>query len=92
MIAGLVLVALVLAARFTRGRGVLGGCVLIAVSLVWIAVDKPMEGRTLISFDHHHGLTAGDLAGLAGVLLGLHQVWAVWSQRSRQTTPGDRVH
>jgi hypothetical protein len=75
VIAGLVLVALVLAARFTQRRGALAGYVLAAVSLLWLAVDKRMEGPTLLALDEHHGLTAADLAGLVGLGLGIHQAW-----------------
>jgi hypothetical protein len=69
------LVALVLAARFTRLQGVWAGYLLIVVSLAWLLVDKSMEGATLIDFDAEHGLTAGDLAGVVGLALGINQAW-----------------
>ncbi len=43
MIAGLVLVALVLTAHYTRDRGAVAGYVLIAISIVWILVDKRLR-------------------------------------------------
>jgi hypothetical protein len=71
MVPGLVLVALVLtaagAARFGRGWAV----VLAVLSVVWILVDRPMEGSVLVVLSHSHGITAADLAGVAGLALAL---------------------
>jgi hypothetical protein len=75
VIAGLVLVALVVTARFTRLRSARAGYLLIVVSLAWLVADKSMEGPTLISLDADHGLTAADLAGVVGLALGAHQAW-----------------
>ena len=84
MIAGLVLVALVLTARFTRARGPLAGYLLVLVSVVWLAVDKAMEGPTLVAVTSQHGLTAGDLSGVVGGLVGLHQAWPDVVRRLRR--------
>jgi hypothetical protein len=75
VIAGLVLVVLVLVARFTAGRRAGAGYLLCLASLLWLAVDKRMEGPTVITVTSSHGLTAADLAGVAGLLLGAHQAW-----------------
>ncbi|MGZ6754837.1 MAG: hypothetical protein ACXVEJ_15370 [Nocardioides sp.] len=48
------------------------GAVLVAlVSITWLLVNKSMEGDTLLHVTRSHGLTAGDLAGLAGLGLAL---------------------
>jgi hypothetical protein len=73
--AGLVLVALVLTARYTFRRGPRAGYLLVAVSLLWLVVDKGMEGARLVRVTQDHGLTAADLAGLVGLAVGLHQAW-----------------
>jgi hypothetical protein len=75
MLAGLVLVALVLSARFTYRRAPGYGYVLVVASLAWLLTDKSMEGPTLVRITLNHGVTAGDLAGLVGLLLGVGQVW-----------------
>ena len=75
MTAGLVLVALVLTARYTLRRGPRAGYLLVVVSLVWLLADKTMEGAKLVRFTQDHGLTAADLAGLVGIGLGLRQAW-----------------
>ncbi len=75
MTAGLVLVALVLTARYTLGRGPRAGYLLIVVSLLWLLADKTMEGAHLVRITQDHGLTAADLAGLVGIGLGLRQAW-----------------
>lgn len=74
MTAGLVLGVLLLVAWFSRSYGVAGGVVLIVVSLVWLVVDKGLEGPTLVHVTHDHGLASADLAGLVGIALGAAQV------------------
>ena len=75
MIAGLVLVALVLTARYTFRRGPRAGYLLVLVSVGWLLVDKSMEGVTLVTVQANRGLTAGDLAGVVGIGLGVRQAW-----------------
>jgi hypothetical protein len=85
MVAGLSLVLLVVVAYLARGRGVLGGCCLIACGLLWLATNKPMEGPTLLHVTHDHGLTIGDVAGLAALVLGAVQIWRSPARLSRDT-------
>ncbi len=40
---------------------------LAGVSLLWLLVNQPMEGQTLVELTRLHGLTEADLAGLAGL-------------------------
>jgi hypothetical protein len=43
------------------------GAVLLALlSFVWLTVDHDFEGRILLTFSAHNGLTASDLVGVAG--------------------------
>ena len=65
MVAGLVLMSVVLLAGLGRGAG--GAVGLGFVSLLWLVVNGSMEGQVIIAFDPDHGLTAADLAGLAGL-------------------------
>ncbi|WP_310962222.1 hypothetical protein [Nocardioides terrisoli] len=69
MIAGLTLVALVLLAATPARAGRRGALWLAAVSVLWLLVNGPMEGAVLWAPFATHGLTAGDLAGLAGLAL-----------------------
>jgi hypothetical protein len=88
--AGLVLVALVLTARYTRHRDVRAGYLLVVVSVAWLLLNKAMEGVTVVRFTPDHGLTAGDLAGLVGVGLGLRQAWPDLVRRSRRMSAAVR--
>jgi hypothetical protein len=71
MLAAVVLAALVGAGVLAGRSGRVGAVVLAAVSVLWLLVNKPMEGRVLVTFSETRGLTAGDVAGLTGVLLAL---------------------
>lgn len=84
MTASLCLVVLLLAARFTYRRGARAGYWLIAASVLWLALDKSLEGPTLVHFDEDHGLTGADLSGLLGLALGVHQAWPDLVRRSRR--------
>lgn len=59
---------LVLLGGFAAGRWGRPGAVLLALaSLLWLAVNRPMEGRLIIVFSPEHGLVAADLVGFAGL-------------------------
>ena len=69
MIAALVLAGLVLTAGLSGMFGVRGAVALTAMSLLWLVVNSPMEGPVLLTVTAAHGLTGGDLAGIAGLSL-----------------------
>ena len=74
MVAAIVLAGLVLAAGTSRRFGMGGAVTLVVLSLLWFLVDGPMEGPTLLTVTPGHGLTGGDLAGIAGLALAAEQV------------------
>lgn len=67
LVAAGVLVGLVLLAAERRRLGPWGAPALALWSLLWLLVNSPMEGVTFFSVSASHGLTGGDLAGLAGL-------------------------
>ncbi|MGH3365532.1 MAG: hypothetical protein ACRDOW_12480 [Nocardioidaceae bacterium] len=69
MISGLALVLLLVAAGTADRTGSFGAWALLAASLLWLLLNKQMEGYILWAVSDHHGLTAADLAGLAGLAL-----------------------
>jgi len=69
MLAGLVLALLVVTAALAARWGRAGGVLLAGVSLVWLLVNRPMEGTTFWVVGRTHGLTAAALAGLAGLAI-----------------------
>lgn len=71
MLPGLVLALLVVLAGTLAYTGWIGPVVLIVASVVWLRVNGPMEGRVLHVISPGHGVTAGDLAAVAGVLVAL---------------------
>ena len=64
MFAGVVLAGVVLAASL---RSRLGAVLLAALSVLWLAVNGPMEGDVLLTVANQRGLTSADLAGIAGL-------------------------
>lgn len=83
MLAAVVLVGLVLVAGVSGRFGLRGAVLLAVVSVLWLVVNGPMEGAVLLKVTRHHGLTGGDLAGIAGLALA-----AVRTYRSTRTSPG----
>jgi len=62
---GAIIVAAALAGRYGRPAAVL----LAAVSVASLPLNHSMEGRTLYTLSHDHGITAGDLVSLLGFVL-----------------------
>ena len=69
MISGLALVVLLVAAGTADRTGTFGPWALAFASLLWLVLNKQMEGFILWRVTDHHGLTAADLAGLVGLAL-----------------------
>jgi len=85
VLVGLVLVALVLLAAVSGRSGLPGAVALAVVSALWLLVNRPVEGPVLWSVTPHHGLTATDLAGLAGLAVAGWRALSIW--RTRRDTP-----
>jgi hypothetical protein len=85
VLAALVLIGLVLAAGTSRTFGMRGAVALAVVSVLWLLVNGPMEGPTLLTFAPGHGLTGGDLAGLAGLALAAVQARSFVRRPDRRT-------
>jgi len=78
VLAAVVLAGLVLAAGMSGPYGRRGALGLALVSLLWFLVNGPMEGPTLLVITRAHGVTGGDLAGLAGLGLAAWRARVAW--------------
>ncbi|GAA2137827.1 hypothetical protein GCM10009844_05280 [Nocardioides koreensis] len=76
MLAGMALVLLVVAAALAGWVGRPGVVALALASVLWLLVNQPVEGVTLIRFSSTHGLNSADLAGLAGLVMAV----VLWRQ------------
>ena len=56
-------------------RRVLAG-VLVVLAVVWVLVDKPVEGPTVLVLTRHHGVTVADLLSVAALLAAV-VLWTV---------------
>ena len=65
VVLGLLLVAAVLTARGDR----LAALALVVLSLAWLLVNGAFEGPTILVLSWSHGITAGDLVSVGGLLL-----------------------
>jgi hypothetical protein len=81
MIAAFVLAGLVVAAGLSGRFGLSGAATLAALSLLWLVVNGPMEGPILVTFSTARGITGGDLAGVAGLVLAGVQARALKRRR-----------
>ncbi|GAA2903275.1 hypothetical protein GCM10010472_71880 [Pseudonocardia halophobica] len=84
MLAAVVLVLLVVLAGFSSETGLVGAALLALVSVAWLLVNKPMEGVVLVAVSESKGLTGGDLAGIAGLVVAGIRTWQVLRARRRQ--------
>jgi hypothetical protein len=60
-----------------RGRRVLAG-VLVVFAVLWVLVNEPVEGPTLLVLTRTHGITAADLLSVAAVLVA---IWLLLPRR-----------
>lgn len=81
MVASLVLVALVVLAAVSGETGLGGAVALAAVAVLWFLVNGRMEGPTLLIVAPTHGLTGGDLAGIAALVIAGWRAAAVLRRR-----------
>ena len=89
MLAAGVLVLLVLSAGTLDRTGVPGAVLLLCLCVLWILVNGPMEGVTLLSLPGSHGVTAADLASVAGGALAADRLVRWWRGRgSSPRSPG----
>ncbi|GAC67977.1 hypothetical protein [Gordonia soli] len=51
--------------------------VLVAVSVLWLFANGPIEGGILYSFSVEHGLTESDVLSVIGFVLAAVSVWRV---------------
>jgi hypothetical protein len=84
VVAALVLAGLVLTAGLSGRFGMAGAVALAGMSVLWLVVNGPMEGPTLVVLTRGHGITGGDLAGLAGLGLAAYRFASL--RRSRAAT------
>ena len=81
MISGLCLLALLAAAGTADRTGRAGVWLLVATSLLWLALNGEMEGTVLWAFTSSHGLTMADLVGVLGLVLAGWRFLALRSPR-----------
>jgi hypothetical protein len=80
----IVLACLVLAAGLSGRSGIVGHVALGGLSVLWLLVNKPMEGPVLVILTPGHGVSGADLAGFAGLALaGCRTVLLAGRPRSR---------
>ena len=82
MVAAIVLAGLVLAAGLSPRFGTIGALTLAGMSVLWLLVNKPMEGPVLLVVMKGSGLTGGDLAGLVGLGLAALQGGRIFRRRA----------
>ena len=87
VLAGLTLIAMLVAAGTGDRTGRVGAAVLGALSLLWFFTNKPMEGSVLLELSETHGVVVADLVGLTGLSLA---AWR-WRTAARADRQADEV-
>lgn len=62
--------------RIPLGR-LVAAALLVVGAVVWLRINKPVEGRTLLEITQNHGFTTADLLSVAALLLALVIAWPV---------------
>jgi hypothetical protein len=86
--ASLVLTGLVLAAGLSGMLRYGGVALLVAMSLLWLTKNVPLEGPILISLTAQNGITGSDLAGFTGLALAGFRVVVLRRESRRNAGPG----
>jgi hypothetical protein len=55
----------------TRRRRRVTAAVLVVFAVVWVFVNEPVEGPTLLVLSRTHGITAADLLSVAAVIVAI---------------------
>ena len=66
------------------GRRVLMAILLVIAAVIWVRINGPVEGRTLLVLSQNHGITVADM--LSVVALAMAAVIAWPTSRSSRTT------
>jgi hypothetical protein len=56
-------------------RRLLLAALLVVAAVIWVRINKPVEGRTLLELTSNHGVTTADLLSLVALAMALVIVW-----------------
>ncbi|PVZ04607.1 hypothetical protein [Actinomycetospora cinnamomea] len=65
-------------------RRVLLASLLVVAAVIWVRINKPVEGRTLLELTSNHGVTTADLLSLVALAMA---VVIAWPSRSAPQPP-----
>jgi hypothetical protein len=88
MLAAVVLAGLVLVVGLRGTTRIAGVAAVVAVSVLWLLVNEPMEGPLLLRITATHGVHGADLAGFAGLALAAFRVVALRRESHGPADPG----
>lgn len=81
VLALLTLVALLALLVTARRTGVGGAVALLAVSVLWILVNQPLEGPVLLRISQSHGFTTADVLAVIGGGVAVLRLWHLRGRR-----------
>jgi hypothetical protein len=82
---GLLVLAMLLVAALVTIRGSrLGALALIPLSAVWLVVNAPFEGPTLLVISYSHGITTADLLSVVALMISTWRLGQAVLQPLRQ--------
>jgi hypothetical protein len=59
-------------------RRLLLAALLVIAAVIWVRINKPVEGRTLLELTSNHGVTTADLLSLVALAMAVVIAWPSW--------------
>lgn len=59
-------------------RRLLLAALLVVAAVIWVRINKPVEGRTLLELTSSHGVTTADLLSLVALAMAVVIAWPSW--------------
>jgi len=59
-------------------RRLLLAALLVVAAMIWVRINKPVEGRTLLELTQNHGVTTADLLSVVALAMAVVLAWPSW--------------
>lgn len=71
-------------------RRLLLAALLVVAAVIWVRINGPVEGRTLLVLTEGRGVTVADLLSVVALLMALVLAWPSWRPPQQHRAPAPR--